>query len=113
MHECHSVRAVVLAAGKSTRFGTFNKLLIPLCGKPLITHITDLLQALGFPITVVVGHAKEQVMHAVHAREATATFVVQEKPLGTGDALLCSRAYWDTEHILVLNGDMPLITSEL
>src|SRR5262249_17539887 len=67
----------------------------------------------AFPTTVVVGHAKEQVMHAIQAREAGITFVVQEKPLGTGDALACSKLYWDAEHILVLNGDMPLITQEL
>ena len=110
----NSIRGIVLAAGKSTRFGMhFNKLLTPLCGIPLVTHITDLLHASALPITVVVGHLKEQVSATISARTPHATFVTQEEPFGTGHALLCSAPYWDSEHILVLNGDMPLITQEL
>ena len=109
-----SIRAIVLAAGKSTRFGLyFNKLLIPLCGKSLVTHITDLLHACAISTTVVVGHLKEEVIAAITARTPEATFVTQEEPLGTGHALLCSTRHWDRDHILVLNGDMPLITKEL
>ncbi len=110
----NSVRGVVLAAGKSTRFGNyFNKLLTPLCGTPLITHTTQLLQLLNIPTTVVIGHLKEQVAAAITAHNPNATFAIQEEALGTGHALLCSTAYWDTEHILVLNGDMPLVTADL
>lgn len=109
-----SIRAIVLAAGKSTRFGIyFNKLLIPLCGKPLVTHITDLLSACAISTTVVVGHLKEEVIAALSVRTPQVTFVTQEEPLGTGHALLCSTRHWDSDHILVLNGDMPLITKEL
>jgi bifunctional UDP-N-acetylglucosamine pyrophosphorylase/glucosamine-1-phosphate N-acetyltransferase len=109
-----SIRAIVLAAGKSTRFGAyFNKLLTPLCGMPLVTHITDLLQACALSTTVVVGHLKEHVIAAIATRTPHVTFVTQDEPLGTGHALLCSTPYWDAEHILVLNGDMPLINQEL
>jgi bifunctional UDP-N-acetylglucosamine pyrophosphorylase/glucosamine-1-phosphate N-acetyltransferase len=109
-----SIRAIVLAAGKSTRFGAyFNKLLTPLCGMPLVTHITDLLQACALSTTVVVGHLKEQVTAAITAQSSQVTFVTQEEPLGTGHALLCSVQLWDSDHLLVLNGDMPLITQEL
>jgi len=110
----NSIRGIVLAAGKSTRFGThFNKLLTPLCGIPLVTHVTDLLYACAIPTTIVVGHLKEQVTAVISTRMPHATFVTQEEPLGTGHALLCSAQQWDSEHLLVLNGDMPLITKEL
>lgn len=109
-----SIRGIVLAAGKSTRFGThFNKLLTPLCGIPLVAHITDLLQKLHIPTTIVVGHLKEQVTATITERTPDATFVTQEQSLGTGHALLCSTPHWDSDHILVLNGDMPLITNIL
>jgi len=110
----NSVHAIVLAAGKSARFGLyFNKLLISLCGTPLITHTTQLLLSLNIATTIVIGHLKEQVSAAITAHNPQATFAVQEEALGTGHALMCSKEFWDTDHILVLNGDMPLITADL
>lgn len=111
----NSIQAIVLAAGKSTRFGEFfNKLLIPLCGKPLITYVTDILHIHSIPTTVVVGHLKEKVIATITEHNATeVTFVTQEEALGTGHALLCSKEYWNKNNILVLNGDMPLITPDL
>lgn len=110
----NSIRGVLLAAGKSTRFGNhFNKLLTPLCGIPLVAHIAILLESLHIPLTTVVGHLKEQVIATLNAHTTNATFVTQDEPLGTGHALLCSTPYWNSDHILVLNGDMPLITKEL
>ncbi len=110
----NSIRGVLLAAGKSTRFGNhFNKLLTPLCGIPLVAHIATLLEQLHIPVTTVVGHLKEQVIEAINSHTKNATFVTQQEPLGTGHALLCSKEHWDSDHILVLNGDMPLITKEL
>jgi bifunctional UDP-N-acetylglucosamine pyrophosphorylase / glucosamine-1-phosphate N-acetyltransferase len=41
------------------------------------------------------------------------TFATQEEALGTGHALMCSQIYWAYDNILVLNGDMPLITPDL
>lgn len=40
----------------------------------------------------------------------TLTFIVQEQPLGTGDAVRCTIGeYDDTDRVLILNGDMPNI----
>jgi bifunctional UDP-N-acetylglucosamine pyrophosphorylase/glucosamine-1-phosphate N-acetyltransferase len=110
-----AVHAVVLAAGKSTRFGAvFNKLLMPLCGKPLVTYITDLLTMLNIGTIVVVGHLREAVIETITTHSSRAvSFVLQSEPRGTGHALLCSKEQWHAEHILVLNGDMPLITADL
>ena len=41
-------------------------------------------------------------------------FVNQQNPNGTGDAINCTLdKYKDNDNVLILNGDMPLITSEL
>ena len=41
-------------------------------------------------------------------------FVVQNTPLGTGDAVKCTLdKYNDNEKVIILNGDMPLINKEL
>ncbi len=40
-------------------------------------------------------------------------FMVQEEQHGTGHAILCARDAWQEEHILILNGDMPLLTQEI
>ena len=41
-------------------------------------------------------------------------FIIQKNPKGTGDAIKQTLDYYDDEsNILILNGDMPLITSNL
>jgi bifunctional UDP-N-acetylglucosamine pyrophosphorylase/glucosamine-1-phosphate N-acetyltransferase len=40
-------------------------------------------------------------------------FVLQEEQLGTGHAVACSQETWNRENILILYGDMPLVTKEL
>jgi len=43
------------------------------------------------------------------------TVAVQEKPLGTGDAVRCARAELEgrVDDVLVLSGDTPLLTSQI
>ena len=110
-----NVRAIVLAAGKSTRLKTGrNKLLEELCGQPMILFSTKTLGALAIPTTVVVGHEAEALKTCIQeAHQDTVTFALQSSQEGTGSALRCTRSFWDKEHILVINGDMPLITTEV
>lgn len=110
-----NIQAIVLAAGKSTRFNTGStKLTQKICGQEMILYLTKLLAQLGIPTTVVVGYQKEQVIHAVKQQHGDAvTFVVQEEQLGTGHALKCTQAQWQAEHLLILNGDIPLISEDI
>jgi bifunctional UDP-N-acetylglucosamine pyrophosphorylase/glucosamine-1-phosphate N-acetyltransferase len=111
----YPIHAILLAAGMSSRFGVeFNKLLTPLCGTPLVMHAIRSLEHLQIPITVVVGHRRADVIEVIR-KQATSeiSFAIQEKQCGTGHAVLCSREYWKTDTILILNGDMPLITSAI
>ena len=110
-----SVQAVVLAAGSSSRFKTSRtKLCFSVCGQELIAYPVKLLAALHIPVTCVVGFQKELVIEALtRHRISNLSFVEQIEPRGTGHALACASSHFSAEHILVMNGDMPLLTAEI
>lgn len=106
--------AVVLAAGKGTRFNSaLPKALHPLCGKPMLEHILQQLRSLRLTqILVVVGSQAELVKE--HFSGWPVEWVVQEQQLGTGHAVLMTepRLRDKTGSVLVLYGDGPLITAQ-
>ncbi len=106
--------ALVLAAGKSTRFKSATpKVTYPLCGKPIISHVLDKLKNLDIEKTfVVVGPESQSVKDAVASH--TVAFVVQEEPLGTGHAVIAAAPSLKnlSGSLLVLCGDSPLIRTE-
>lgn len=55
------VGAIVLAAGRSTRFGAENKLLAPLDGVPMVQSVVRRVQAAGVEPLLVTGHEAEAV----------------------------------------------------
>jgi bifunctional UDP-N-acetylglucosamine pyrophosphorylase/glucosamine-1-phosphate N-acetyltransferase len=109
------LQAIVLAAGKSSRFRTTaTKLSFALCGQEMILYPLKLLQSLAMPITLVVGHQKEVLYDIIQrAQLDSVSFVEQPHMRGTGNALECSRHHWAADHILVMNGDMPLIHEQI
>lgn len=110
------IQALVLAAGMSTRFGNNhnNKLTIPLCGRPLIMYCINTLEKCGIPIIAIVGHQKEQVMQTINDYATShITYAFQEEQRGTGHAVMCSNHLWQADTILILNGDMPLLSPSI
>ncbi|MFH1831189.1 MAG: NTP transferase domain-containing protein [bacterium] len=109
------MQSVILAAGQGTRFKTdTSKLIIPICGQPMVLYVTKLIEQLSIPMTVIVGYQKELVCAAIEkAGTKDVTFVEQKELLGTGHALFVSKDTWNAENILVVNGDGPLITAEI
>lgn len=104
------VACIVLAAGKGTRMKSdLPKVLHPLAGVPMLRHVLGAAEALSPErIVVVVGPGMENVARAA-APHAT---VVQERQMGTGDAVAAARAAlagFDGD-VLVLFGDTPLMT---
>ena len=64
-----TIAAVVLAAGRSSRMGAENKLLQPVHGKPMLTHVLDALDASkAGRIVVVTGHEREAVEALLEGR---------------------------------------------
>jgi bifunctional UDP-N-acetylglucosamine pyrophosphorylase/glucosamine-1-phosphate N-acetyltransferase len=110
------IGAVILAAGKSTRFKTKkSKLLFSICGRPMIMYSIKVLEDLGFSITLVLGHQADQIQ-ALREIEPVKnlSFVIQKEQLGTAHAVACAADKWSLyDNILIMNGDMPLITKEL
>lgn len=67
-----TVHGVVLAAGRSERFGPENKLLATVDGEPLVRRATRLLvDGATDGVTVVVGHEADRVGEAVAGLDAT------------------------------------------
>lgn len=107
--------ALVLAAGKGTRFKSDKiKILHPLLGKPMIHLVVDCMHSLRpESVHIVVGHQKEEVMKQVFAKPVH--FIHQQEQLGTAHAVLAAekvlRSHRDKD-VLVINGDLTLIRPE-
>jgi molybdenum cofactor cytidylyltransferase len=115
----NEIAAVILAAGRSTRFagdqpGT-TKLAADLHGKPLVRHVAEAaLASRARPVIVVTGHGRELVQGALAGLPLT--FVHNENyatglasSLRTGVAAVPQEA----AGAIILLGDMPLVTADL
>src|ERR1700694_73972 len=79
--------AIVLAAGKGTRMKSeLPKVLIEVCGRPMIHYVLDALEQSGVgDVVVVVGFRADDVRRELDSR-AKLRFVEQTQQLGTGHA---------------------------
>lgn len=103
---------VILAAGQGTRMKSdIPKVLHPLAGKPLVQHVIDVARELGSDaIHLVHGHGGGQVREALASQDLT--WVEQAEQLGTGHAVdQVMPGIDDDRMVLVLYGDVPLITA--
>jgi bifunctional UDP-N-acetylglucosamine pyrophosphorylase/glucosamine-1-phosphate N-acetyltransferase len=102
---------VILAAGQGTRMKSkVPKALHDLCGKPLVRWPVDAAVAAGASKVVVVGGPDRAVEPYL---PDGATLAVQEEPRGTGDAVLAAAGeIAPGDAVVVVNGDVPLITAE-
>jgi bifunctional UDP-N-acetylglucosamine pyrophosphorylase/glucosamine-1-phosphate N-acetyltransferase len=103
---------VILAAGEGKRMRSRQpKVLHELCGRPLITYPLRLARTLADRIVLVVGPDAES--KGADVGEGVA-IVEQRERLGTGHAVLQARAHCESAEgsILVLPGDMPLLSVE-
>ena len=104
---------IILGAGKGKRMdaGEVPKVLVPLYGRPLISHVLHSIEGVHADTSpiLVVGFKAESVMAALGN---TYRYAIQKEQLGTGHAvaqahdLAVAAGY---EHIVVLYGDQPHI----
>ena len=109
------VSIVILAAGLGTRMKSrMAKVLHRAGGKTLVEHVvgTALEIAPAPRIFVVVGHQAEEVRKAVGGQGVG--FIEQHEQKGTGHALLVGREMLSPlgGHLVILNGDGPLLRAE-
>jgi bifunctional UDP-N-acetylglucosamine pyrophosphorylase/glucosamine-1-phosphate N-acetyltransferase len=101
--------AVILGAGKGTRMKSdLPKVMMPVCGKPMIRHIINTLESVPVDkIVVVISAEGDSVRREVAPYET----VVQREQLGTGHAVKCAAEALKgfDGPILVIFGDTPLI----
>jgi len=104
------VMTIVLAAGQGKRMKSkLYKVLHPVSGKPMVGHVLDTVREASSERTVVVvGHGAEMVKS--HLGDA-AEYVLQEKQLGTGHAVLQAAPLLSKEEgtTIVICGDTPLV----
>jgi bifunctional UDP-N-acetylglucosamine pyrophosphorylase/glucosamine-1-phosphate N-acetyltransferase len=109
----NQISIVILAAGKGSRMkSTKAKVLHSICAKPMLYYIIKSSLELSNDITVVVAHQKDAVIELINSFFENINFVVQDADNfpGTGGAMMDVKP--KNEKVLVLNGDMPLITSD-
>ncbi len=107
--------AVILAAGLGTRMkSALPKVLHPLAGRPMLTHLLETVAAIDLgPVVVVTGPGMDAVAAAAKPHPAA----IQSEQLGTGHAVLAAKeALKDAlgDHggdVLVLFGADPLISA--
>jgi bifunctional UDP-N-acetylglucosamine pyrophosphorylase/glucosamine-1-phosphate N-acetyltransferase len=106
------MNVVILAAGMGKRMQSkLPKVLHPLAGKPLLSHVIDTARALSpAALCVVYGHGGETVPSALGATDIA--YAKQEPQLGTGHAVMQAVPYLnDAVPTLVLYGDVPLTSA--
>src|SRR4051794_38778483 len=105
--------AVILAAGQGTRMrSAVPKVLHPICGRPMALWPVHAALEAGAQKVVVVGGPDRALQDVLPPNTELA---VQQAPKGTGDAVRAAApdAYDPDTTILVLNGDVPLITPQV
>lgn len=104
---------IILAAGQGTRMlSSLPKILHPLAGKPLVEHVYIAARRLDVrDIHIVYGFGGEQILDALTHLDAK--WAEQAEQLGTGHAVVQAiDGIVDEDNVLILYGDVPLITYE-
>jgi len=107
------LHVVILAAGQGTRMKSrLPKVLHPVAGRPMLGHVLDAARALDAAACHVVhGHGAEAVREAF--RDAAVNWVLQAEQQGTAHAVAQALPHVpDAAAVLVLYGDVPLISAE-
>ncbi|WP_292362903.1 NTP transferase domain-containing protein, partial [Methylophaga sp. UBA1464] len=108
-----SLAIIILAAGKGTRMKSAKpKVMHTLAGKPMLQHVIDTAKQLSpSQLAVVCGNGADEVVPYLQNQQIDV--VMQHEQKGTGHAVEQAKtSFANSEQVLVLYGDVPLITTD-
>jgi bifunctional UDP-N-acetylglucosamine pyrophosphorylase/glucosamine-1-phosphate N-acetyltransferase len=108
----------ILAAGEGKRMNSnLPKVLHTIKNRPMLVRVIETARLLNpVKLIVVVGKHKDLIQTTLSKYFSLNDIIFVEQPeaLGTGDAIKsCLQQYADDGPVLILNGDMPLITLDI
>ena len=107
------ISAIILAAGKGKRMKSSSpKVLHKVMGKECLFWVIELAKKVAGQQLVVVGYQKEMVISALESWGYKGEVVVQEVLDGTGGAVKRALKKLKTDWVVILCGDMPLISEK-
>ena len=107
-----SALAIVLAAGKGTRMESeLPKVLVPVCGRPMIRYVVDAIQFAGIGRMVVVIGYRADLVRAELSDEPGVEFAEQLAQRGTGHAVMMCREHLAQHRgpVFIIAGDSPML----
>ena len=109
-----NLHTIILAAGKGTRMHTnLPKVMQPLAGKPMIDHVITTAGTLTSKISIIIGYKKDVLNEHLSANFKNVETFVQPELNGTAGAVKAAqKKIMDDEDVLILYGDVPLISHE-
>lgn len=107
-----SLSSIILAAGKGTRMNSpLPKVLHPVAGEPMINRVLQSVRACGAEeIRVVVGYGEALLRQLLEPQGVTCCKQKEQK--GTADAVKSADPSTLGDHILIMNGDHPLVSAK-
>ena len=109
------IKKILLAAGKSERFGKKNKLSEIVNGKPLINNILDTLLEIfdTSELTIIVGHEQKIIKNLINNEEIKILKNSNyKKGIGTSISLAVKNLETHIKGVMIIPADMPYITSK-
>ncbi len=104
---------IILAAGSGKRMrGSTPKVMRPLLGRPMISHVLSTVQRFSPEHLFVVVDSKGHEMIPQELDDEGIRYIIQPEALGTADAARRCRDEVTTRKVMVLCGDVPLLRSQ-
>jgi molybdenum cofactor cytidylyltransferase len=107
------IAALVLAAGRSRRFGPGNKLLADLEGAPVLARTLAAVSAAGFKQTLVVtGQDHAALIDVLQRFRVQIVSCAAGEGMGASIAASVAMLAADIDGLAIIPGDMPLVTPQ-